>query len=149
METKMQKIYTDYSLGFPVIILNAPLVKTRGEWALNVNYNKYQDMALTLLAHKFTRLTGNEIQFIRKYFQMTYREFASRFSVKHPAVIKWEKKADYCTDMAWTTEKDIRLFIIDHISKKAEDLRKLYRTLNEEGKSTVKPIEIDSKKIAA
>ncbi|MBF0363880.1 MAG: hypothetical protein HQK49_22870 [Oligoflexia bacterium] len=149
METKIQKIYTDYSLGFPVIILNAPLVKTRGVWALNVNYNKYQDAALILLAHKITRITGNEVQFIRKYFQMTYREFAERFSVKHPAVIKWEKKSDNSTDMAWTTEKDIRLFIIDHISKKAEDLRKLYRALNEEAKSVVKPIEIDSKKMVA
>jgi hypothetical protein len=149
METKIQKIYTDSSLGFPVIILNALLVKTRGVWALNINYNRYQDMALILLANKMSRLTGSEVQFIRKYFQMTYREFAERFAVKHPAVIKWGKKEDRCTEMAWTTEKDIRLFIIDHLSKKAEDLRKLYRTLNEEAKAVVKPIKIDSKKIAA
>ncbi len=146
---KTQKKYIDESLGFPVLILNAPLVKIRGVWALNINYNKYQLAVVTLLAYKPAKLTGYEQQFIRKYFQMTIRSFAERFSVKHPAVVKWEKKTNKATAMAWTTEKDIRLFIIDQLIKKSNELQKLYRALNEEVGISEKPIQIDSEKIAA
>jgi DNA-binding transcriptional regulator YiaG len=146
---KTQKKYIDESLGFPVLILNAPLLKTRGTWTLNINYNKYQQAVVTLLAYKPSKLTGHEQQFIRKYFQMTIRSFAERFSVKHPAVVKWEKKANGATAMAWTTEKDIRLFIIDQLIKKSNELQKLYRVLNEEVGISEKPIQIDSDKIAA
>ena len=146
---KTKKTYIDESLGFPVVILDAPLIKVRGEWALNINYNKYQEIVVTLLAHKPSKLTGNELQFIRKYFQMPIRSFANRFSVKHPAVIKWEKKLDNDTNMTWTTEKDIRLFIIDQLIKRATDLQKLYRTLESEVESSGKPIKVSSELLAA
>ena len=149
METKTQKKYTDETLGFPVVILEAPMIRVRGKWALNINYNKYQETVLTLLAYKPVKLNGNEIQFIRKYFEMTTREFGARFSVKHPAVIKWEKKQESLTDMAWTTEKDIRLFIVDQLVKKASELQKLYRLLGEEAEAKKKPISLDSELIAA
>ena len=149
MSTKIQKRYTDHSLGFPVILLNAPMVKVRGEWALNINYNRYQEAVLNLLAYKPAKLTGSEIQFIRKHFQMTVREFASRFSIKHPAVIKWEKTEDDPTKMAWTTEKDIRLFILDELNKRATELHRLYKTLKEEVAETSKPIKIDAEEMAA
>jgi len=80
---------------------------------------------------------------------MTTREFGARFSVKHPAVIKWEKKQESLTDMAWTTEKDIRLFIVDQLVKKASELQKLYRLLGEEAEAKKKPISLDSELIAA
>jgi len=40
MEKKIQKKFVDQSLGFPVMLLNAPLVKVRGQWALHINYNE-------------------------------------------------------------------------------------------------------------
>ena len=127
MQTKIQKKYTDHSLGLPVIIFNAPMAKVRGSWALNINYNRYQEAVLNLLTYKPAKLTGSEVQFIRKYFQMTVWAFAERFSIKHSAVIKWEKKKDNATKMAWTTEKDIRLFILGELKKRATELQKLYR----------------------
>lgn len=149
MQTKIQKKYIDHSLGLPIIILNAPMIKVRGIWALNVNYNKYQEAVLNLLTYKPTKLTGSEVQFIRKYFQMKVRAFAERFSITHSAIIKWEKKKDNATQMAWTTEKDIRLFVLDELKKRATELQKLYRTLKKEVKETSKPLKIDMEKIAA
>ncbi len=146
---KIQKKYIDHSMGFPVVILNAPLVKVRGIWSLNINYNKYQLAVLILLANKPSKLTGDEQKFIRKYFQMTLQTFAQRFSVKHSAVLKWEKKANKITAMSWNTEKDIRLFIIDQILKKSTELQKLYRVLDKELGVSDKPIQVDSHKIAA
>ena len=43
---------------------------------------------------------------------MTLQEFAKRFCVSHVAVIKWERANRVATAMNWTTEKDIRLFIL-------------------------------------
>jgi hypothetical protein len=123
MQSKTQKKYVDESLGFPVVLLNAPMIKVRGEWALHVNYNEYQKVVLKILAHKSSRLTGNEVSFIRKYFKMTARSFAERFSVKHTAVLKWEKQYDKVTNTTWSTEKDIRLFILDELENKAASLK--------------------------
>jgi hypothetical protein len=129
MEKKVQKKYIDNSLGFPVVLLNAPLIKVRGQWALHINYVDYQKTILNLLAHKPARLTGDEVQFIRKFFELTVRAFAERFSVKHPAVLKWESKGSEPTHMGWSTEKDIRLFILDELKEKASELHSLYRSL--------------------
>jgi DNA-binding transcriptional regulator YiaG len=148
-QTKTQKKHIDYSLGFPVVLLNAPMIKVRNQWALKINYNDYQEIVLNLLAYKPAKLTGNEVQFVRKHFQMTMRAFAQRFSIKHSAVIKWEKKQDKATKMAWTTEKDLRLFILDELSKRATELYKLYTILKEEVQETAQPIKIDLDKEAA
>ena len=149
MKTKVQKKYIDHSLGFPVVILNAPMIKVRGEWTLNINYNRYQEAVLNLLAHKSFKLTGSEVQFIRKHFRMTVREFSNRFSIKHPAVIKWEKTKDNATKMAWSTEKDIRLFILDELKKRVTDFHKLYKALKEEAEESAKLIKIDAGDVAA
>lgn len=149
MTTIFRKRYIDYSLGFPVTILNAPMVKVRGQWALRVNYNDYQEAVLSLLAFKPTKLTGSEIQFIRKHFEMTVRDYADRFAIRHPAVIKWEKQRDKATRMTWSTEKDIRLFIVNELSKKSSELAKLYRSLECEAAEPEKAIQIDAKNIAA
>ena len=149
MTTRTQRKHIDYGLGFPVVILNAPMIKVRGQWALHINYNDYQEAVLELLAFKPTRLTGSEIQFIRKHFEMTVRDFGKRFSIKHPAVIKWEKQRDKATRMSWSTEKDIRLFILDERDRKASELAKLYHSLESEAAEPKKPLEIDAEKLAA
>ena len=149
MEQKIQKRYIDYGLGFPVVLLNAPMVKVRGQWALHVNYKDYQKATLHLLAHKPARLTGNEVKFVRTFFEMTVRAFAERFSVKHPAVLKWESKGDVSTQMTWSTEKDIRLFILDELQDKASDLHALYRFLKGVVKDSKKPIVLNRDEIAA
>ena len=149
METKTQKKCVDGSLGFPVFLLNAPMIKVRGQWALHVNFIDYQKAVLRLLAHKPSRLTGSEIKFIRKYFEMTARSFAKRFSVKHTAVLKWEKHEMSATNMTWSTEKDIRLFILDELEKKATALRELYRFLEDVADEAVKPIIVDGGNLAA
>ena len=149
MERKIQKRYLDHGLGFPVVLLNAPLVRVRGQWALHVNYNDYQKAILHLLAHKPTRLTGNEVKFVRTFFEMTARAFAERFSVKHPAVLKWEGKGDVSTQMTWSTEKDIRLFILDELQDKASDLHALYRSLKCVVEESKKPIVLNGDELAA
>jgi DNA-binding transcriptional regulator YiaG len=140
---KIQKSYIDYGFGFAVQVLNAPLKKIEGDWVLDFNFEKYEKTVLFSLALKPTRLTGNEVKFIRHYLEMDLKVFGKRFgNVAHSAVIKWEKLEDESTNMNWATEKDIRLAIVDRLRPKA--LRKTYGILEEIVPRKSHRIKIDS-----
>jgi DNA-binding transcriptional regulator YiaG len=64
--------------------------KVFGEWFLDINLSKLQNI-LRLLVHKTISLTGEEIRFIRKYFEKTTTEFGLIFGATYAAVLKWEK----------------------------------------------------------
>lgn len=149
METKIQKKIIDESLGFPVVLINAPMIKTTGQWCLNINYNAYQTAVLKILAHQSSRLSGNQVAFVRKFFVMTIRSFAGRFGVKHPAVLNWERKGHASTEMSWSTEKDIRLFIVDILEKKSLNFRELYRSLIPVVTDAPTNIQVDARSLAA
>lgn len=141
-ETKIQKSYIDYGLGFPVQIIHAPMRKIRGEWILDMDLKKYQRAVLQVLALKPARFTGNEVRFIRHHFEMDLKAFGKRFGdVAHSAVIKWEKTEDEFTNMGWATEKDIRLAIIEELKPKV--LRKAYTELIETAPKKKQRIKID------
>jgi len=142
--TKIQKNYTDFGLGFAVQIINAPMKKIEGEWVLNLNFEKYEKAVLLALALRPARLTGNEIKFIRHFFEMDLKTFGKRFGdVAHSAVIKWEKTGDDFSNMNWATEKDIRLAITDKLRPKI--LRKVYADLKEAVPQKHQKVKIDPK----
>ncbi len=149
MEQKIQKSFVDHGFGFPVILMNVPMIRIRGKWTPNINYNKLTDAVLRALCAKPARLTGNEVKFIRQHFEMTLQAFSARFSVSHVAVIKWEKKGDNPTAMNWATEKDIRLFVLSRLTEKDKALAELYRTLEQEKEARQKDIELDAHTVAA
>ena len=145
-DTKIQKLYVDYGFGFPVKILNAPMRKIRGSWALDLNFEKYEKAALAALAVKPVRLSGNEVKFIRHHFEMTQKRFGNRFGdVAHSAVIKWERAGDKATKMGWAIEKDIRLFIVRETMPKY--LGKVYTDLEESKPERDQNIKIDTEEV--
>jgi len=117
-EIKIQAEYIDTGFGFPVHLLNVPMMKVRGIWTPKVDYVELTARVLQTLALKASPLTGNQLKFIRLHFEMNLADFAKRFYVTHPAVLKWESKGDSATGMNWSTEKDIRLFISTQVSEK-------------------------------
>ena len=149
METKIKKELIDTGFGFPIRLKNVPMVKDRGTWTPKINYNHLADAVLYSLAFKSSRLTGFEITFIRNHFEMTLQEFAGRFCVTHVGVLKWEKAKDKSTVMSWTTEKDIRLFILSKLHVKPTLIVQLYSELETipEGKSA--PLDVDAGDLAA
>lgn len=149
MERKIQKSYIDYGFGFPVTLLNAPMVKVRGEWTPEIDYNEISRSVLVLLSEKPVRLTGHEVKFIRLRFEMTLDKFAKRFSVSHAAVLKWEKSGDEVTKMSWALEKDIRMFVVFNLLKKAKKLAELYGELEKEKSSQKRKIKLDVSDLAA
>src|SRR3989338_2931031 len=125
MEKKIQRVFIDHGFGFPVKLLNVPMIKVSGNWTTNVNYDRIATLVLEELCWKDSRLTGNEIKFIRHYFKMTLQSFAKRFYVTHAGVIKWEKTKTKTTEMAWTTEKDIRLFVLSNLEASPKEIAEL------------------------
>ena len=149
MEMKIQKEFIDTGFGFPVKLLNVPMVKVRGHWTPKINYNGFADAVLFELAQQPSRLTGSEVKFIRHRFEMTLQEFGKRFDVSHVAVLKWEKAGHKPTAMSWPAEKDLRLFILDQLRKKPQDLAKLYRELTNLPSDAHTSIRVDASGIAA
>jgi transcriptional regulator with XRE-family HTH domain len=98
-----------HGLGFPVILRDAPMVKLRGEWALDVDYRALARCAAVATALKPGRLTGAEARFIRHHLGLTLQRAAERLGVTHPAVFKWESRGASPARMGWATEKEIRL----------------------------------------
>ena len=147
-DTKTRKRFVYEGFGFPVVLRNVPMVKVRGAWTPEVDYNKLAREVLLALAHKSARLTGSEVRFIRHHLEMTLAQFGGQISVIHSAVIKWEDARDDATSMKLPIEKDIRLFVLDALDAAAEDLAALYRCLRKEGKLRGKPLEMDMAKAA-
>ncbi len=149
MEKKVKKTFMDEGFGFTVRLHNVPMVKVRGTWTPDINYNQLAKVVLLALCHKPARLTGAEVRFVRQQLDMTLQAFADRFCVSHPAVIKWEKAEGKPTSMAWTTEKDLRLFILSKFTMKPIEIAKLYTELEKERAERGPAVEVDAKKMVA
>jgi hypothetical protein len=127
---KIQGRFVYHGFGFPVVLVRVPMVLVRGAWTPDVDFNDVSRRLLEALAAKPSRLTGAEVHFVRHSFGMTLEEFAGRFGVTHPAVIKWEGRDEQPTAMAWAIEKDLRLEILRASSKaRPEKFLKAYLDL--------------------
>ena len=149
METRIQKEFIDHGFGFPVRLRNVPMVKVRREWTPNLNYDHVARAVLQLLAFKASRLSGNEIKFIRTHFEMTLHDFSKRLDVSHVAVLKWERAKNQPTAMNWSTEKDIRLFILSKLRVKSVMVVELYSKLEAVPNRKPASLDLDVEKIAA
>jgi len=126
MDRKIIDHFFYEGLGFPIHLLNVPMMKTRGEWTPDLDYNQLQKAVLVALATKPFSLTGNEIRFIRKHFRRTLEAFGQEFGVSHVAVMDWEKEKNNPVKINPATEKCVRLFIIDELHVGDHKFRESY-----------------------
>ncbi len=144
VERKRLDSFLYEGFGPPVVLLNVPMVRVRGAWTPDVDYNQLSRQLLAALASKPARLTGNEIHFIRHALAMTLERFARRFGVTHPAVIKWERQGNRPTAMTWAVEKDIRLEALRSLSEvKPARFLKAYGALAERPAARVARVCLD------
>lgn len=138
-------IYKD--LGFPILLVNAPMRKAFGEWIIDINFNKLRKDVLNYLIHKPTGLTGAELRFIRKHFEMTTTEFGKICGVTHVAVLKWESEEN---GISPTTDLYVRLFALQKLHAKNEEIGKLFYEISPEQLSHksnnefIEPIRIEA-----
>lgn len=148
-KTKKRETIVYEGLGFPIRLVNVPMRKVLGEWAIDINFNALQKAVLHMLATKSSPLRGPELRFIIDYFEMSYRDFAKLFGVSHVAVVKWEKES---SRMNPSTEAYLRLYILNFLKVNDKEFRRLYLELSPENISHAKllksPLELDVEKIA-
>ncbi len=149
MKKKNQKVYRDHGFGFPIILLNVPMIQARDEWVPNIDQKELQERVIEALVLKQSRLTGSEIRFIRLFSGMTLEQFAERFDVTHPAVLKWEGAKNLATSMNWTTEKDIRLSALNKLAPKAQEFLVTYQKLVGVVPAKTESVKIDLEKRSA
>jgi DNA-binding transcriptional regulator YiaG len=121
MNKKIVKKYIYKGLGFPIELHNVELIQFDGEFHPKIDVRKTADLAIKSFVTQKTRLTGNQIKFIRTYFSMSLRKFADLVNESHMAVKKWEAFKNDPTNMDRNIEIMLRLHIYDHIAVKAKN----------------------------
>src|SRR5437016_14247923 len=104
MKRKIAEQFEYDGLGFPIMLLNVPLMSVRGIEVPDLNYNVLQKNVLFALCQKSTPLSGNEVRFIRQFFEMNYTEFANTFGITHATVIHWEEAKNNLAKITPSTE---------------------------------------------
>lgn len=129
MKHKIEKFYLYEGLGFPIQLINVPMIYIRGEFILDIDFNHLQNAVLLHLCYKKTPLTGNEIKFIRKYFSLNKTAFGRLFGYSHSAVVKWESQENHFARIAPTAEIYLRLYILSFLQKEPVDFKELYEEI--------------------
>lgn len=117
-------------LGFRILLLNPPMLKLPdGSKVPSPNMKKLQAAAFKALAEKLSKLSGDEVRFIRKYLRMTQVDFAKWLNMSnHSVVSQWEGREEHLSGMDYNTEVLLRLQMEGHLSKKSTiSVRRLER----------------------
>lgn len=141
---KIEKEIIYEGLGFPIVLHNVPMVEIRGFWTIDVDLNTLQKVVLLALAHHPSELTGNQVRFIRNWLCLTQSEFGKLFGVTHVAVVKWEKAENKGSKMGLTTQRDLRLWLLDHLLTKDDEFRRAFKIIHMNDYSQpVQPLKFD------
>lgn len=124
MINKIVKKYSYHGLGFPIELHNVEMVKFENEYHPKIDVKAVADNAIHSLVLQKTRLTGNQIKFIRTYFAMSLREFAKVVNESHMAIKKWENFKAEPTNMDKNIEIMLRLYIYENIVMKIKSNNK-------------------------
>lgn len=101
-----------HELGFPVLLIDPPMVNIRGQWLPDINLRDLQLVVFRLLVAKPTRLTGDEIRFIRLYLRLRQSDLAKVLNrANHSVVSQWESHGDGASGMDYNTEVLLRIWM--------------------------------------
>ena len=121
MTKKVMKTFIYEGLGFPIELHNVEMMMINGEYAPKIDVRVIADNAMKSLVLQKSKITGNQVKFIRSYFSASLREFGKIVNESHMAVKKWENFRDKSTNMDPNIETRIRLYIYDQICIKSKN----------------------------
>ena len=131
-------------LGFPVVLRNVPMIEVREVWTPDIDLNVLQKAVLIALAYHPVDLTGNQIRFIRTWLRLTQTEFGKLFGLTHPAIVKWEKTENRSSKMNLSTQRDLRIWLLDQLLLNDESFRKGFKIVHKTiYKRSAKPLELN------
>lgn len=127
MKDRKTDTFVYKGLGLPIKLINVPMKKVLGEWAIDIDFNKLQLVVLHCLLYKRAPLTGPELRYIRKFLEMSMVDFGKIFGVTHVAVVKWESGK---TRIPLSTDVYVRLYALNYLRVKDKEFRVLYNTIS-------------------
>lgn len=121
MNKKIIKKFIYEGLGFPIELHDVEMIMLDKEYHPKIDIRKIAETAIKSLVLQESRLTGNQIKFIRTYFSKSLREFSEIANESHMAVKKWEDFKDKPTNMDRNIEILLRLYIYKNIAIKPKN----------------------------
>ncbi len=99
-------------LGFPILLVDPPMVTVRGHEVPDVNLRELQAAVFGMLVVKPARLTGAEVRFIRKHLHLRQADMAAVLNrANHTVVSQWESRMDEPAGMEYNTEVLLRIWM--------------------------------------
>ena len=99
-------------LGFPIVLVNPPMVTLRGHEVPDVNLRELQETVFRMLIVKPARLLGAEVRFIRKHQRLRQADLAEILNrANHTVVSQWESRGDEPAGMDYNTEVVLRIWM--------------------------------------
>jgi len=99
-------------LGFPILLIDPPMVTVRGQEVPDVNLRELQELVFHLLVAKPARFTGAEVRFVRKHLRLRQADLAEVLNMaNHTVVSQWESREDGPAGMDYNTEVVLRLWM--------------------------------------
>ena len=99
-------------LGFPILLVDPPMVTMRGHEVPDVNLRALQEAVFRMLVVKPARLTGAEVRFIRKHLRLRQADLAEVLNrANHTVVSQWESRGDGPAGMDYNTEVVLRIWM--------------------------------------
>lgn len=127
MTNKVMKRFIYEGFGFPIELHDVEMLRINNEYFPKIDVRAIADETMKSLVLQKSKLTGNQIKFIRSYFSSSLRDFGEIVNESHMAVKKWEDFKDKPTNMDSNIEIRIRLYIYDKVCvKNKNDKIKFY-----------------------
>jgi len=131
-------------LGFPIVLVDPPMVQVRGHEVPDVNLRELQQAAFRLLIVKPARFIGSEVRFIRKHLRMRQADLARVLNkANHSVVSQWESKEDQPSGMEYNTEVLLRVWMAARSGMADQLLDLLEAKLKDLGASSNAPLKIE------
>ena len=130
-------------LGFPVLLVDPPMVEVRGHQVPDVNLRELADTAFRLLVNKPARMTGAEVRFIRKHLRLRQADLARVLNMaNHSVVSQWESKEDDPTGMEYNTEVLLRVWMAARLGLGDQLVELLESRLKDLPSRSPRPLEV-------
>lgn len=130
-------------LGFPILLVNPPMIEVRGERVPDINLRALQEAAFRLLVVKPGRLTGAEVRFIRKHLRMRQADLALVLNMaNHSVVSQWEGREDDPAGMDYNTEVLLRIWMAAKVGQADRLLELLEQLKNLSPEASREPLHV-------
>jgi DNA-binding transcriptional regulator YiaG len=147
---RQEKNFEYFGAGVPAVISYVTFESFGSDWIPLLDYEAVEEFLARKVATKVTRLTGDDVRFLRQWLEISMADLAGHFGYTAPAVHKWQQRRSRAAGMHWTAETQLRLLVLDKLGVTPTAFRSAFRSLAKQlPEAEATPIYIPGAKVAA